>query len=390
MAPKPVGIRADFTPEILRAIADRQLSERGRGKYLLLEAIAAGRVIVDDLPGKERATALRYIREVNNGPGAEVLLNPPAPGRQPERRTDIPATELREAAATLLPGHHRTRILAVATFLETDSAKKASELGISENQVKRLVTLFNKRGLAGLETQTLSDEDESALRSMLDTETNPANRNVLEALIVFATENVTTTGIAKRFGIPTGTFDRHVTKFNGGATYLFADEKKEKAGENVDPEKVKIIGEVLKNAEDAVTRRRCAALIEAYEGLSSQKVADRHGVKRNEIRSWKTEFGAHGILSLFGEKEFIRPADASVWRRLWQLALAEPQGWFRTVIDDAADYYSGRPFSAVVGTDKVRRNALYDFLWQVKLAGFSELERVVAARRAAFKRQTGS
>lgn len=374
MAPKPQVLRTDFTADVLRNIADRSLNVRSSGKYALLADIVDGKVCVEDLPRPQQLTVQRYIREINSGPGPEELLDPPRHGPPVVTRTNISADELRKLAQAHADPNHQAAYLTIATLMETNDVDGAAEAhGFSRDHVLRLHRRFAILGPDGLVSLEISSEGVEILRTMLAKASERELKNKIEALLAYATEDMTTTAVRKRFGIPEATFHGYVEQFRLHGADAFKSRSERKASRTADHAAAERLEALSKSTRDPVTKKRTAALAACLRGEEQSRVAKKYHVGSPVLTKWIREFSDSGQFSLFGEGEFKRPTGARAVSEILALAPLQPNPARRTLMEAASSFYSGQRFKQITDRLGVNRLDLYALLWDIQCNDFGQI-----------------
>lgn len=375
MAPRPQALRPEFTAEVLRDIAGRCLNVRSKGKYSLLADIVDGKVRVEDLPAQKQLTVQRYIREANSASQPEVLANPPRHGPPVVVRTDTSAEELRRLAQAAGNPNHQAIYLTIATLIETNDVATASENGFSHQHVLKLARLFNALGIERLISREISGDGIEILRKMLE-ESEPDDRNHIEALLVFATERLTTTAVRKRFGIPEGTFNGYVEQFLLHGADAFKSRSERKARRTTNDAAAEQLEVMSKSSRDPVTRKRTGAVAACLRGEGQFRVEKKYGVTTQVLTKWIRESGASPF-ALFGEGAFKRPIGGRVVSELQALSAQQSNPAYRSLMDAATAFYSGQRFKKITDRFGVDRLDLYALLWDIQANHFEQIATTV-------------
>jgi hypothetical protein len=369
MPPIPKPIRSDCTPEFLRLVADRALTERVRQKYLLLAALQAGEIKIEDLLLDEQKTALRYIREINAVRDLQALLDPKTGGPKPTIRRDISPSALRKEASAA-NGKYRNGLLTFAEVVEKEDMAAGAALGlIGLDLIKRLRPLFNEFGMDGLRQLELDERDAASLREILRGETDSRERQLFEILLAVFDEKLGPAAVKKRFGIVAGTLDAHIRKFKTRGRQAFTERaERTAAGLNNEGESRRL-RRYSEKAMDDVTRRNCSIVAEIFEGRLSADVARAHSVKRDTVTRMVKAFQQNGLFALFGEREFRR-LTGSAARESFRAAIQTIQHPERRSLGEAAaDFHDGKTFKELEDRYYIDRLALYALLWDMQEAG---------------------
>lgn len=379
MAPKPQKIRDEYTAELLLMAAEQSTDPRRRKKYRTLASVRSGSLIPEGLPPRDRATVFRWMRELNDLPGPDYLLEPPSPGPEnPEVDTHISPAELRAFAETEPEGPYKTGLLTFAILVETQDVDKATEAGFTKQHIQKLIPRFNKSGIDGLKSPTIDEAGIGLIRSMLANEDDDDTRNKLEALLAFATEGLSKNQINGRFGIPPGTFDGHLKKFALRGADAFVSRALRNAKNRVDPQAAELLLRVAKNAIDPVTTKRCGAVGDCLNGEDRLEVAKRYSTVGDKVTLWMRTFETHGISALVGQREFVAAGrETDVPKTLYRLARAEHDETKRELLQTCADFHFGMPMKMIRSRYKGSVDDLHALLWALQEAHFQNASDVV-------------
>lgn len=369
MVPRPSPIRPDCMPEILRQIAACALTERSRNKYLLLASLQEGSILIEELPPKEQQTALRYIREINEEPSIEALLNPQKGGPKPKIREDIsPATMRKEAAQA--SGKYENGLLTFAEIVEKKNLAAGAALGlISPDHIKRLLPLFNEYGMDGLRQLKLTKQDAAVLAKILRETPPPAGRETFEALLITYHEKLTPSAVEARFGIKPSNLDGHIRKFKVHGRLAFVGVADRKAEKSMDIDAARRLQAASEKAFDDVTRSRCSAVSGVLRGEKTRSVAEAHGLTVATVTRLVKAFRTNGLPALLGEREFRRPPGREVSGQIRD-AVREETEPKRAVALAAADFYDGARIEKLKRQYDVAALELFALLYAMQEAGF--------------------